>query len=64
MLTITIATALYLLFGVWALLLGKVLVADTESKWKRRLFPLLVWITWPLIILALLIILAYIIVKK
>lgn len=64
MLTIIVALAIYLLFGVWALLVGRVLTESADAWWMRNLIPIAAWVFWPLIVMAGIVVLVYIIANK
>ena len=64
MLTIIIATILYLVFGIWALIIGRVLVEGADSWWKRNLIPVGAWLLWPAVMVAGVVVLCYIIANK
>jgi hypothetical protein len=64
MLTIIIATILYLVFGIWALIIGRVLVEEADSWWKRNLIPVGAWLFWPAVMVAGIVVLCYIIANK
>lgn len=64
MLTIIIATILYLVFGIWALIVGRVLVEGADSWWKRNLIPVGAWLLWPAVMVAGVVVLCYIIANK
>ncbi len=64
MLTIFIATVLYLMFGIWALIVGRAMVEDKTSRWMKNVVPIMAWLFWPLIMAAGVVVLGYIIANK